>query len=231
MKHSDYWIEFWKKHGELSLGKDEQTQVLRTLNKKPISPNQWNFTLASVEKHFKVEPQDKILDLGCGNGLFTKFFSPRCEHLTAVDISKELLDKLDTEKYPNVEPILSDIRNIDFAENRFSKVIIYAAIQYLTYQETVLLFEKIYKWLMPGGIFFIGDIPDYRKKWEFYNSEDRQKVYFDKIKRGEPLIGTWYDPEFFDKLGLYSGFSKWEFIPQESGLIYSGIRFDFKFVK
>jgi len=231
MTKKDYWVEYWQKYGKETRTEDAQKQVLRTINNNPITKELWQYTLQIIENIIEPNLKDKILDLCCGNGLISVHLSPFCQNIVSVDISKDLIKKINTNNYQNIEPIVSDIRAINFEDNSFTKVLIYAGIQYLSYKETILLFENVYSWLKPGGYFFIGDIPDQHKLWEFYNNHERQTIYFQNIKKDKPIIGTWFNADYLIKIGEYAGFSSSVLIPQHQDLIYSQFRFDFKLVK
>lgn len=222
------WVNFWVEYGKQAQSKDPQTQVLRTINKLPIEKEKWEFCLEYIEGQLEVNASDDILDLCCGNGLISQRLSPKCNSVVAVDVSEDLLHGIDVKKYPNIKPICSDIRKLDFKEGAFSKIIIYAAIQYLSLKETVLLFENVKKWLRPGGIFFIGDIPDHSKRWTFFNSKEREAVYFNTVKEEADIVGTWFDSEWLKKLADYSGFKQAELIEQHPDMIYYFFRFDMK---
>ena len=227
----NYWTDFWGNYGKATAGKDEQTQVLRTLNKQPISKQLWEFTLKGIGEHIAPHSDDMLLELCCGNGLLSRYFAPMVKNVTSVDVSEHLVRIIDRKQYPNITPLVSDIRELDFDDLSFNKVIIYAGIQYLTYAETTVLFEQVYRWLKPRGIFFLGDVPDYFKRWVFFNNPERQAIYFQNLKDGEAIVGTWFEPEFFEKLGTFAGYNNSVLLPQHPDLIYSKFRYDFKLVK
>lgn len=228
---SDFWVNFWKDHGKSTVDCDEQTRVLRTLNKQPIEKELWEDTLTLMAEHVKPVPDDVVLELCCGNGLISRYFSKICKTVVCVDVSADLVTSIDTKEHTNIETIVADIRDLSFPDSTFSKIIIYAGIQYLSPAETTTLFANVYDWLKPAGIFFLGDIPNYNNIWDFYNSTDREAVYFHNLQREEPLVGTWFQPEFFEKLGSYAGFADSVYIPQHEDMIYSHFRFDFKLRK
>lgn len=227
--NSNYWVDFWKNYTSDISNKDEQSQVLRTYNKKPISNDLWEFTINQIDEVFKVEPDEIILDLCSGNGLLSKHFVGRGGSVVSVDISEELLSEIS--HIDGIETIQSDIRNVNFKEESFDKIILYAGIQYLTYKEAAILLKNIYKWLKPKGIVFIGDIPNWDKRWGFFNSIERHKVYFDNLITDKAIVGTWFEREWFEYLTAYIGFNKGEFIKQDKKLIYSSFRFDFLYKK
>ncbi|MDZ7795671.1 MAG: hypothetical protein U5N56_00885 [Candidatus Marinimicrobia bacterium] len=88
MKNDDYWINFWKEHSKNSKNKDSQTQVLRTLNKKPIDKNEWDQILQFVLFYMNIKKHDIVLDLFGGNGLFASEIAKICKRVDVVDISK-----------------------------------------------------------------------------------------------------------------------------------------------
>ncbi len=228
---NNYWIDFWADYSVSSKGKDEQARVLRTLNKKSISSEKWEFALQHIKDSLEINAEDSVLDLCCGNGLITKYIAPSCASVTAVDILQDLLHDIDTVQYSNVKTICSDIRKLHFKEEQFSKIFLYSSLQYLTHSETVSLFENIYRWLKKDGIAFIGDIPDMGKLWVFFNNKERESIYFQSVKEQKEIIGTWFNKEWLLKLAVFAQFKEGTIIEQDPEMIYSFFRYDMKLVK
>jgi SAM-dependent methyltransferase len=222
----DRWLEFWREHGRKTLTADEQTQVLRTSNKLPITQERWTFTLAELDRDFPTTAQDDLLDLCCGNGLFTTHFAAQCRTVTSLDISPDLLRALDERRLVNVRTQCMDMRAADFPDGSFSRVLLYAGLQYIDHAETVTLLRKVFRWLRPGGLFFIGDIPDRSRLWSFYNTTERQALYFDNLVAGRDVVGTWFDAEWLTRLCASAGFSSAMPLPQHPDLIYAHFRYD-----
>ncbi|MFT5635027.1 MAG: cyclopropane fatty-acyl-phospholipid synthase-like methyltransferase [Cognaticolwellia sp.] len=231
MKHDNYWADFWKDYGKNIEGIDEQTQVLRTYKQKPVSPDVWKSTLEDMHQHLAIKGDDCILELCCGNGLIARYFSPLAKKIVAVDVSKELIAQINHQQYPNIKTMVSDIRQLNFERQVFDKIIIYAGIQYLSLTESVHLFEKLFKWLTPQGILLVGDVPDFDNKWRFYSNSEYKNFYFDNLKQGKDVIGTWFEVDFFKNLSEYTGFKSCQYLPQDPKSIYSKFRFDIKFTK
>lgn len=221
-----YWLEFWKKHGRASIKKDEQTQVLRTFNKQPINQEIWIHTLNYLDSQFSLSSSDDVLELCCGNGLFTEHIANRCRSITAVDISADLLDKLKQRNIKNLEILQSDIRKINFEDYSFSHILLYAGIQYLSEAEVAILMGRIFKWVKPGGLMFVGDIPDRARIWSFYNTPEREKLYFDNQISGADMVGTWFDKSWLLKLANSLGFHDARIIEQPSEQINAHYRYD-----
>lgn len=222
----DYWTKFWKEYGRESAEADPHVRVLRTQNKVPISDEAWERTLRYIEGVLRVDSRDNLLELACGNGLVARRLSRLYNSVVAVDISENLLSEIDADAYPNIERIAQDMRACAFDEESFDAVVLYAGLQYLAKHEAVDLWKRVYAWLRPGGLFFLGDIPDERKLWSFYNSQERESVFFENLKSGRDPVGYWYDQELLVKLSRHVGFEEARIIPQAPYMLYSHYRFD-----
>lgn len=227
---NDYWVKFWNDERILQRGNMQQ-QVGRTINKVPIDDARWDYTLAQIDNILKVGPDDHLLDLGAGNGLISKPFSKKCRSVTAVDISSGLLNQIDRKEFPNIDVVIGDARTVQFAERSFSKGAMYTVLQHFTEKETIHIFESVHTWLVPGGTFLIGDIPDVDRLWTFFNTPERVNAYFNSIRHETPILGTCFKRDFLEKLAMYTGFSAYATLDQDPELINAHYRFDLKLVK
>ncbi len=223
---TDFWKEYWINHARATVSDPLQRQVLRTINKQPISDEEFQVILKDIEEKIKINGGDEVLDLCCGNGLITTYLAPKCKRITGVDFAQDLPLQIDLVKYPNISIIIEDIRKVQFEHETFDKIIIYAGIQYLSPKETIYFFESVIKWLRDDGVFFIGDVPDQSRLWDFSNSPERQAAYFKSLKNDAPWIGTWFEPQWLTNLGKYTGFEKVDILAQPAHLPYSHYRFD-----
>lgn len=228
---NDFWKNFWVNHAQDTNSDSLQRQVLRTLNKQPVSDAEFQEILKDIEGKLELNQGDVVLDLCCGNGLITSYLAPKCKSIIGVDYIQDLTLQIDRDKYTNISIIVEDIRKVQFDHAAFDKIIIYAGLQYLTLKETVCFFESIIKWLKKDGLFLVGDIPNNNCLWEFSNTDERQAVYFDALKNEAPLIGTWFEPQWLKNLGKYVGFKKIDILAQPTQLPYAHYRFDALFLK
>lgn len=223
---NEHWSRFWSEYQTDVANKDEQSQVLRTRNKQPIDKQKWEITHSIVMQQMKLRPDDVLLDLCCGNGLFSASFSNHVSQIEAVDISSVLTKRLMERNLINVNVSTCDIRDIKFSKQSFSKVLWYAGIQYLDESDIVTIIRRIHSWMKPGGILMIGDIPDRGKLWDYFNDDNRRSAYFDGLANRKPIIGTWLDTSWIEKLCLDSGFVSASAVPQYEELIYADFRYD-----
>jgi len=85
-----------------------------------------------LEKLQLIKPQ-KVLDVGCGCGEFTKEMSPYCGYITAIDPKALLIERCKKEQsMPNVDYMCMDGRNTDFPDKSFDCVIERASLHHMT---------------------------------------------------------------------------------------------------
>ena len=226
LQKNEHWARFWSEYQTDVANNDEQSQVLRTRNRQPIDQRKWEITLDIVSRQLELQPDDTLLDLCCGNGLFTAAFAPRIAGVEAVDISPVLTGRLAARSLPNVNVLTSDMRDTQFAQQSFSKVLWYAGIQYIDESDIVAMVRRIRGWMKPGGILMIGDIPDRAKLWDYFNDDTRRAAYFDGLAQRKPVIGSWLDARWMELLCLASGFVSAEAVLQHEELIYADFRYD-----
>lgn len=222
----NYWKAYWTKHAQLGRSKDVQTQVQRTVDGRPIGDLEFQQILEDIEAKMEVSPNDSILELCCGNGLIIEHLAPISKEVVGVDFVRELVEQIDLEVHKNVSVFVGDIRTISFEEESFDKVIMYAGLQYFNFKQTIGIFRSVRRWLKRGGLFYVGDIPDQRRMWRFFDSEEREQAYFDSMGDGKPIIGTWFDRDWISKLGRYAGFKGIRVVSQPQEFSYAHYRFD-----
>lgn len=104
-----------------------------------------------VEKRF-LSDKSKILDIGCGNGLYLKDF--KSENLYGTDLSAAFLKQCHT-ILPMAKTIQGDYLEIKFENNFFDCIYSISVIEYISPSKIKLFFDKIYSELKPGGIMII----------------------------------------------------------------------------
>ena len=222
----DYWILFWKAHGEKSMGLNSQARVLRTRNKLEIDNLAWKSTLDYIQKKIVVDAGSVVLDLCAGTGVFSREFAESGAAVVSVDISSDLLHELDALGNGRIKTMCQDMRKLEFGDEEFSHIFLYAGIQYLTHAEAISVFHACYRWLKPGGRMMIGDIPDVARRWVFYDTAERKEFYFENLSRGVEVIGTWFERDWLRFLFQTLGFDEIRIENQPNDQIYSDYRFD-----
>ena len=100
-------------------------------------------------KHGNIKSTDKILEIGCGTGLFTEKVSKisGSEDITAVDISEDLLE-LARNKNKQFNFVLGDAMNLEYEDNTFDVAFGSSVIHHLDIEKA---FIELFRVLKPGG--------------------------------------------------------------------------------
>lgn len=112
----------------------------------------------------------KILDLGCGSGrlLVTLEASGKKFAYQGVDFSEGLLAEA-RQQWPERHFQSGDMSHLDFAPDSFDLICAVASFHHLqTVGERQKLLADIYRWLKPGGIFFMTNWNPWQKKYLKY---------------------------------------------------------------
>jgi cyclopropane fatty-acyl-phospholipid synthase-like methyltransferase len=234
---SQYWKNYWDTPIDTL---DEQSQVGRTREKRPIDADTFARTVDFVAKEMRLDGDSTLLELCCGNGLFTMPLAQRIRSVTAVDFSQPLLAVLEK------KIAASNIRNIEVEhkdvtcysagnERNFSHVLLYFAIQHFSEAEAIRVFETAHSALAAPdgqrrkvGVFYVGDVPDRARLWQFANTPEYLRMYFDAVKDERPSIGNWFLKEDLLHLAEYAGFHCAEIVEQPQWQINSRFRFDLR---
>lgn len=102
-----------------------------------------------------LEPEDVILDLGCGTGRTTIPISKKVKKVYAIDTSKDMLEKgvkkAAAENCENITFAHTDLMHAKLKPGSLDAVLVFNVLLYFKNQDEVL--KKIHKLLKPGGMF------------------------------------------------------------------------------
>ncbi|MFW6289430.1 MAG: class I SAM-dependent methyltransferase [Mariniphaga sp.] len=116
-------------------------------------------SIDSIEKelimpYLKHLPKDKMLELGCGTGHWSEFFSRAGFHVTAVDASDAMLEIAKKKEIKNVVFQKADAGSLPFPDRYFHSV---ASITMLEFVEDInRVMNEIDRVLIPGGTLVVG---------------------------------------------------------------------------
>lgn len=218
------WEKFWNNIAINS--NDELDQVLRN-DFKSIQ-----VTVNNITENLKIESSDTVLDVCCGNGLITNEISKKCKSITGVDISENLLNLAKT-KYQHIDFVKSSATGLTkhFEQNAFDKIYLQFSFQYFDKSgqgESVI--SEMLKILKPNGKIFIGDIPDYQKKWSYYNSISKRFFYLTSKFKGTNRMGKFWLNKELDSICISQKVNGMSLV-QNNELPYSHYRFDYLIIK
>jgi len=166
---------------------------------------------------------ERILDIACGQGYFTKAFAETGATLTGVDVSEELL-AIAKERSPEIAYKKSDAEDLSILEDRsFDKALIVLAMQNIARPER--LASEVARVLDDGGVFHIVlnhpafRIPK-RSSWDYdpkrgieyrrvdaYLSESEEEIAMHPGMTDSPVTISFHRPlQYYVKMLAKQGF-------------------------
>ncbi|MDB5188309.1 MAG: hypothetical protein JWO50_829 [Candidatus Kaiserbacteria bacterium] len=131
----------------------EHLQGEDTYHAQVITPNLARIVAAQTGLH--------ILDIGCGEGFFTRLFNEQGADVVGADIAKELIS-IAQKKSPDIEYHCAAADSLDFADSgTFDVLTCVLALQNIERMDMV--FKEAFRVLRPGGRFvFVINHPAFR---------------------------------------------------------------------
>lgn len=106
---------------------------------------------------------DRCLEIGCGTGKNTQWLLTQARHITAVDLSEEMLSKAKQKiDVPNVTFKQADItKGWDFAGGLYDLATFSLVLEHIEALDPV--FEKLSGCVKPGGHVYIGELHPFKQ--------------------------------------------------------------------
>ena len=173
--------------------KDFFGQVKRTVNGKPVSDEQIQMIINAIDSGLKFNQNDKVLDIGCGNGALATLLFDRLEYYVGVDFSEYLI-KIAKENFEVPGKYLfkeSDaLAYVETEENPtiFTKAICYGVFSYFEKDVADSLLSTLHDRFVNLDKLYIGNLPDRDLAHKFYYDNID---YSDKLDDNQSPIGIW----------------------------------------
>ncbi len=158
----DRFTKFHQDHlapGDEALNEEENVAYYNACRDKFLSLSQ---------KHQLDFASLKILEIGLGNGFYTKIlFNNGAKDYTGVDITNSFFEKFESE-YPGIHLIQQDI-SVEELEGEFDFILLIDVIQHIVDKSKLeKTFANINRALKPGGYFILTPVLNMDKKHFFY---------------------------------------------------------------
>ncbi len=224
------WYEFWNKFPEKFEKNDFLRQVGKTYKGNTISDQQFSAIINEIMTKTKINDDDTVLDVCCGNGLITSAIATRCRSVTGVDFSCPLINTArDSFSRTNIRYFCLSALDINPANlqmsNPYTKIYMYEALQHFQKEQFPFLLDALLSVSDTAALFLFASVPDIDRMWSFYDIQ-YQEEYINRMKQGNDPLGTWwnkaYIAEICEQHGLNCCFS-----PQDKCLHTEHYRFDF----
>ena len=101
---------------------------------------------------------ERVLDVGCGNGIPATREIALAHQAVGIDISAAQIERA-RENVPDAEFVHSDLTEIEF-EQAFAAIASFYVIEHVPRDEHAEIFERFHRWLAPGGHLLFTIEPD-----------------------------------------------------------------------
>jgi ubiquinone/menaquinone biosynthesis C-methylase UbiE len=100
---------------------------------------------------------DRVLEVGCGTGAFTRLLAMQANHVTAIDLSGEMIRvaRRRSADYPHIEYTVGNFLELDIPHSHFDCAVMIATLHHLP---TDLVLGKLEQTLKPGGALVLHDL-------------------------------------------------------------------------
>lgn len=111
------------------------------------------------------------LDVGCGEGVFSKMLLNVCEQVDGIDISRSAIERASSKyrTYPSLRFSVTDIVKADF-DSKYDLIVCAEVLYYLNRRQLKKLVSRIPGWLCEGGYLLTGNIKRIRAGRGFFRS-------------------------------------------------------------
>lgn len=221
----NYWRDYFDTNA-VRFPESPLRQVDRTLHGKEEDPYQTGLTVDAVVKGLGLADGDRLLDIGCGNGLITDIVAAGVSDVIGIDFSERLIEYARTHRSSNnVTYYVGDASKLDASWYRtINKACMLGGLQYLGRDEfaemllvlaTAPRLERI----------FISAIPDASKIHCYYDNDQKMAYHLARQAMGRPHMGNWWNQDDIRTLAREVGFIA-ELAPQDERFISAYYRFD-----
>ena len=182
-------------------------QVKRTVNGVPVPQEQINMIVSAVNIGLKLNKDDVLLDIGCGNAALSHYFINSCSQIFGVDFSKYLISvaKANFEQQPYFTfEEMDAVQYVDWEPNpgRFSKALCYGCLPYLPPLDAVHVLRRLYENFWNIETVYIGNLPDRDRAHLFYRDD---KCLEHELDDHTTSIGIWRSKAEMQKLAGDTG--------------------------
>lgn len=122
----------------------------------PLSFDDYNaMVIEPLIRCLNLQPDDRVLDVGCGAGLILKEVEKHVEHAEGFDISENMVCRFDGKS----RVYRSSIDEIDYPEESFDKIYMFSvALHFPSREYFKMAASKLMRLVKPSGTLLIGDL-------------------------------------------------------------------------
>ncbi len=179
---------------------DFLSHVGHTEQGKPISREHFLLMVDHVADALALEPNDRVLELCCGNGLFANVLSERVDKYVGIDFSPGLIQVAEAHhRKPNTDYLVGDVTDLSplaaMRGHKFTKIFMNASLQHFRPSLCMSLLDEIFPFIESDGRILLSCIP----------RRGRERILFGTIKKrlqraflkatNQDIFGHWWSFE------------------------------------
>lgn len=200
------WKLFWNQYRKIEPQTEEDllVQVGRTINSVPISSVNSEIIFHRLKENLALFPEMALLDLCCGNGIYTYKLAALVRHAVGVDFSEHLIKAARAKKNRNnLRYIVGDatdtFSNYLEPEELPDRILMNAALAYFDTRQLQQILQNAFKNDLKQDIRFLAtDVPYFPLMDNFYNTPERRQRYQENQKKlfnDNDGLGRWWTQE------------------------------------
>jgi len=179
-------------------------QVRRTVNGEPIAEAQIRMIVGQIVSSLQLEPDDRLLDIGCGNGALSVRLEPHIGTLLGFDRSQYLIEIANehfaSSKMRFEHRLLEDaLARRDAAFGDFNKCLLYGVAPYLADDMVVGLVRRFFE--RESGALMLGNERDRNAAAAFFG----EKLNTAELDDTGTSVGKWRTQAWYEELAADLG--------------------------
>lgn len=222
------WREYWDEFPKGFTDGDFCRQVGRTANGgMPTPAPEIESVIDEIVSLLALGPQDRLLDLCCGNGLLTARFAEHCQEVVGVDFSEPMI-RLAREHHcsSNIEYVEGSVLELDRCLDRtFDKICMVESLAYFSPDDLSQILHGAPVGDAARATLLFSGVLDDEAKWSFFNTPERRATYEQQQQQGNEIMGRWWTRSELDRVAALHGY-KAEISAQNANLNTAHYRFN-----
>lgn len=224
------WKRFWEEHPGRFAATAFREQVGRTFaGGRPTPAPELDVAFRQVVEGLQLRPDERVLDVCCGNGLLTRRLGDMADAVVGVDFASTMI-AIAREHHgaPNVRYVEASATAISptlLGPEPFDKVTMFESLQYFDPVTAPALFAALASVARPGARLYFSGVLDRGRIWAFFDTPERRAAYEASVAEGRQLLGHWWDASTLTGIAEEHGY-RHELAPQDERLNTAHYRFD-----
>jgi len=200
-----FWEDFWNK----SAKEHEDVRFIAGWGNRTFQ--EMLLMIVELAKKLELKYKDRLLDAGCGPGIFEIAYSPYVREIYAIDFSEEMLkiNKKYTKNLSNVIVRKATINDLPFSDDFFDKILVNSVVQYLRdLNEVEEALEEIGRVARKRAKILVSRVPDASKKDDYIREYYKLNLSDKEIRKKTYIVNKclWFDKNDVIEIGKKVGF-------------------------